>query len=177
MDEGRRRKALSGAIQWTYSAGLQLGRVRDMQQYMIDHRGDRPTHYGEAEREPFLKLAAERQFLLVSLNNVLRALALLDAEGVQQGALTADERKRIRLLRNIFEHWDADPDSPNAVRSLNQFCEAFPNDDPERHTFSTDGSADSIGGLDLGMIADLVEGLRKWLLALEAGGFVWTGRP
>lgn len=163
-----------GAAYWTFAALEQIERLRWQHEYFGAHIGERPQVYDDNSRDPFMRLAADRHFLLVSLANVHRALTMLESEGAVQTSLMAAERKRIRLLRNIVEHWYDDPAETKSTWSLTQFGAAFPGDDPHQHTWSTDGSS-SIGGLSIEDVAASIDAVREWVLEVEASSFVWTG--
>lgn len=126
-------------------------------------------------RQPFLSLAADRHFLLVALGNLSHGLQLLAGLGAEPPAFDSVEAERIRLLRNIFEHWDDAVRRAPSQPSQERFATAFPGQDPDHHQWSADGAMDQIGGLRLADLPALLVVIREWLLSLEAGRFVWNG--
>ena len=178
--EDDRRRALDGSLRWTFAAKLQLERLTTVQRDLAE-KAQSPDHAvgdDDETRRPFFQLGADRHFLLVALHNVNLGLRLLEVSSgaeVPSELVSSTLSKHIRLLRNIFEHWDADPNNAKAAWSADEFKSAFPGTDPGLHQFDLSGEDALIGGLRLRGISPMLDEINAWLLDLESTSFVWRG--
>ncbi len=184
MSEEQRRTALTAAIDWAWSVGVQRRRVSAHESRAAANARDRLAYvstessrtYTHVDRQPFIELRADTHFMLIAARNLLRALDALQPHGVQvrfPARLAAD----LKTLRDCLEHWDeqqaAETSTGQRGRAYRDFAQRYPDEEPTSFRFGAGGTF--AGGLDLDEVAGLVASLYDQLVELEASNFVWRG--
>lgn len=162
--ESQRTRALTEALSWSAIVALQRDRLAETEAWIATEHdaGRHVAGTDDLTRMTFVRLRADRHFLLVAARNLMRAL---DTVGLE-GTLTLDGADHVLVLRNCLEHWD----EPNG-RSATKFARLFPSGDPNSYRWGVDGTR--FGELDLDKLVRSVASLRAQLLAMEQNGWVW----
>jgi len=163
-DEQHRSALLNEALTWSAIVGLQRERLRDTEEWIAaEHaEGRHVVGVDDDSRQTFVRLRADRHFLIVAARNLLRAIGALELPD-PTGISWADH---VLVLRNCLEHWD-EPDGPSAKK----FLRLFPEGAPTSFRFGPAGS--HVGELNVDSLNEAVRHLRERLLGMERDGWVW----
>ncbi len=160
------RQTIVDALHWLWSCELQIERLAESTR--IEWSGSFDTN--RDARRMFSRTSLDEHLVLVVGRNLVRALEQLRKEHPDIN-LGDDVENIIRLLRNVYEHWDENIPpfkvvskvKNRGVRALNA---AYPDARPWSITYGTDGPM--IGGvLALNEFVAQLEDLERALLELE----------
>ena len=138
VDEGPvepRGQALTDVLHWTWSWRLQADRL--LASTNAQGGGDDDV----AKRRSFSAASYDEHMLVVAGWNLARAVRR--AEELFPSIRMTDQAKALRLLRNLYEHWDEQrvafqSDSQPKERSAREFVESFPQGHPWSITYTQD---------------------------------------
>ena len=149
------------SLHWTWSCQLQLRRLIDSTKAEWTLHEQDPVK----KRKVFSRTSYDEHMFLVAACNLVRAVNLTVKDLPQLKRFIA-HNEAIRLLRNIYEHWD-EIRSGRRSRSVDDFRNKF----PQAQFFSityTDRGPVIAGILSLREFLVQLEELEKELLAVEA---------
>jgi hypothetical protein len=123
-----REQALSDALHWIWSWGVQFQRLVQSQQ------DEWSGKTGPEFRRAASRFSFDEHILCVTGWNLARAIERLEAF-LPSASIPSDNSEALKLLRNLYEHWDEQREafqSPSAlkVRSAADFIAQFPEGKP-----------------------------------------------
>jgi hypothetical protein len=153
------KQALDDALFWLWSSRLQMTRLRGSFLRELPRKGVPPL----ASRRRFARTSYDEHSLLVAACNLDRAFARAH-KIFPSLQLSASTRRALRLLRNIYEHWEEHRDafrksSRPKSNSGEQFLKEFPTGDPWSFTF--DPKSGNIVLADVVSLKEFRSDLRK----------------
>lgn len=189
-DEDHRRRAVDTGVLWSEAVLLQIERVVDVGRVLIEQHRAKPwavPGWDEAAyRQPWLRLEADRNFLLIAANNLLRAIEFLDVPDHVDTARLAPLLRlapSVKVLRDCNEHWNEEIHAwikkPSKIsgRAFAELAQLGPEADIRSHQWSASGRATLAGVLALEQLRDAAALARGFYRELAEGWFVWNGWP
>jgi hypothetical protein len=145
--------AHKNALQWSHMLVVQVDRLRLARvEALASTRAVETRHtYTHEQAKPFHRLESEVFFCMIAARQLQRALMAFDGDYRLPKAL---DGKRVKLLRDALEHWDAEGGSWSEaeLRKLGG--------EPRAHQWIGDGGAGTLGD----SVED--EALHQWGLAV-----------
>jgi len=160
-------RVLEDMLHWVWSSQLQIRRLIESTNAEWNSSSLDPA----LRRKVFSQTTFDEHIVLVAGRNLVRALDRAQEQFPALG-LTDDMRACIKLLRDIYEHWDEQreaflPGGPPKERSGKEFAERHPDGKPWSITYAASGLV--LGGvLPLNDFLVSLDGLESALLRLEA---------
>lgn len=154
------QEKLDYALHWVWSCKLQIDRLTEstLKEW---NSNEKET---VAKRKVFSRTSYDEHMLLIAARNLVRATNLTVTDFPQLNSLIAHS-EAIRLLRNIYDHWDG-VISGKPSTSAQEFAQKFPQGKPFSITYTSQGPV--IGGvLPLHDFLNQLSELEKHLLSLE----------
>lgn len=148
-------------LHWSWSVRLQIERLsRDIPQELNPWCSE--THY--KLRRNFSKTSCDEHLLLVVATNLDRALNRLSKKDSRTLKISDDSRRALRLLRNVYEHWDIfrgqlRKDEEEFDGALAKLRSEFPDADP--WSITIDRENDDLIIADVIALKPLVKELRR----------------
>ena len=188
--EGYRRRAVESGVQWAAATLIQIERVVDVGRVLLEQARARPWAEPEwdeaAYREPWIRLEADRHFLLVAANNLVRAIDFLHfpphVDTRRLDALRA-LGERVKILRDCNEHWNEEVRSwvrkPSRLtgKAFEQLAQLGPEADIRGHRWTASGNGTVAGVLALEELRDAVMDAQRFYTELEGSWYVWDDWP
>lgn len=184
----RRARAVDAGARWSAAVLLQIERAVDVGGVLIEQHRQRPWSQADwdedAYRLPWYRLEADRHFLLVAANNLVRSTDFLDAPAyVDTSGLDGVRRlgPMIKTLRDCNEHWNEEvrewvkKPSPLTGRAFKELAQFGPEADIQSHQWTASGAVTVAGVLALAELRRAAEEARAFYRALAAGWFITDG--
>jgi hypothetical protein len=153
-------QAIQDLLHWSWSTRLQLARLGRSIQREFETWGRRPR---VRSRRAFSKTSYDEHLVFVAAANLQRALDAAPRAVRSDLKLTRKSGRALRLLRDVYEHWDQlrrefrNSDGP--VRgAAAKLIKEFPGDDPWSFTFHL--ATGEIGFANVVSAKDLLRELR-----------------
>ena len=159
-------ESINDTLHWIWSFQLQYDRLLESFQHEINLIGRSDGN----NRKAFSRTTFDEHILLVAGRNLERAIKRLK-KYYSDIIIEPDFLKRLRLLGNIYEHWDQHRDefrlpSAKQTHSLRVCLKKFPGKNPWSVSYGENGLV--LGGvIKLKELLDSLNELEKTLLSLE----------